>query len=490
MPAHIAALVHAMLAMGLAAAVLPADTFGGLRLRALGAWFLAALLLFMLDDPFVIFTVLFLAYLTLGPAAPGKRVAFFILIAPAFPVYMQQYLPFPGINYLLLLDYYRVASCALLVPLLFIPKPDDTPRLTWSITDSCVVTYVIYSSMMVASVDTLTSGLRFMLEQTLVIAAPYFAISRAATRLQDVDTALKAFLVASAILAAVALLATAKQWDFYRYKEPISVISIPDFRAGFLRIAATINTHSLGFHLAAAVLVLEYVRTRVKFGFLRLWFLRFMLLAGMYFTGSRGSIAGLATAIGVYMVLRAKSTGMRWMLVMGFLAASAFAAIWLLSGDSAKYDPYGTFDYRQQLLIVSLRYIAEYPIFGDLTFMRSGKFDSLIQGQGIIDITNLYLLVALRFGLLGLTLFFVPFMVTMYRLVFAEYDDPGGETRKLKHMRAVICSVMAGWLVLVVTTSDVGLTLHLGILLVALGHGLTQTRAVAHKAIQFSSAVR
>jgi hypothetical protein len=122
--------------------------------------------------------------------------------------------------------------------------------------------------------------------------------------------------------------------------------------------------------------------------------------------------------------------------------------------------------------------------------MRSGKFDSLIQGQGIIDITNLYLLVALRFGLLGLTLFFVPFMVTIYKLVFTEYSDPGGETRKLQHMRTVICSLLAGWLVLVVTTSDVGLTLHLGILLVALGHGLTQTRAVAHKTIQFSGVVR
>jgi hypothetical protein len=490
MPAHIAALVHAMLAMGLAVAVLPSDAFGGNRIRGMAAWFLAAFLLFILDDPFVIFTAIFLAYLVLAPASPGKRVAFFILVAGAFPFYVQQLLPFPGINYLMMLDYYRVSSFAVLVPLLFLPKPEDSPRLAWSITDTCVISYLVYTSAMIAAADSFTNGLRFMIDQSLVIAVPYFVVSRAATRLQDVDNCFRAIVAASAILAAITLAATAKQWDFYRYKEPITGAAIPEFRAGFLRIAATINTQSLGFHLVAALMVLEYVRTRVNFGFVRLWFLRAMLLAALYFTGSRGAMAGLATAIGVYLVLSAKSAGIRWTLILGFAVGSAFVAIWLLSGESAKYDPYGTFDYRQQLLITSLRYIADYPFFGDLQFMKSGKFDALIQGQGIIDVTNLYLLVTLRFGLIGFALFFIPFLLTSYKLVFARYDDPGGENARLRHMRNILCALLAGWLVLVITTSDVGLTLHLGLLVVALGHALTQTRAVVHKTIQFSGVVR
>jgi hypothetical protein len=141
-------------------------------------------------------------------------------------------------------------------------------------------------------------------------------------------------------------------------------------------------------------------------------------------------------------------------------------------------------------LITSLRYIADYPFFGDLQFMKSGKFDALIQGQGIIDVTNLYLLVTLRFGLIGFALFFIPFLLTSYKLVFARYDDPGGENARLRHMRNILCALLAGWLVLVITTSDVGLTLHLGLLVVALGHALTQTRAVVHKTIQFSGVVR
>ena len=477
MSANLAAMLYATLAIGLAMLVLPGEALAENKIRGPAVWFLSALLLFFFDDTLLIFLFLFIILAVLSSTAPAQRVAFFILAAPAFPFYLQEYLPFPGINYLTLLDYYRVASFTLLVPLLFIPRPPDLPRIDWTLTDSCVAVYVLYTSAMVCGAENFTSGLRFLIDQLLLVAAPYFALTRAVRRPEDVDTCIRAFLVASAILAVIALAATSKQWDFYRFKEPPSPAALPDFRAGFLRIAATANTHSLGFHLAACIVLLEYLKTRIPFGFLRLWGLRIMLSGGLYFTGSRGTITALITAIGVYVVLSVRSSGLRWILVIAMAVGAAAAGSWLLSGDSAEFDPYGTFDYRQQLLITSLQYIADHPLLGSVHFIRSGRFDALIQGQGIIDITNLYLQVALRFGLIGLTLFFLPFLLTLYRLAFTKRDnmvEPG-----VDRMRFTLCAIVTGWLVLIATTSDVGLTLHLGLVLLALARPLVPSKSRA-----------
>jgi len=473
MSANLAAMLYATIAMGLAAMVLPADAFGGNRIRGLAAWFLAALALLFLNDALITFLFMFVILLALAPFAPERRAAFFIIVAPAFPLYVQQYLPFPGINYLTLLDYYRVASFALLFPLLFVPRSRDAPSLAWTLSDSCVVGYVLYTSAMVGEGENFTSGLRFLLDQLLLVAAPYFAISRAAIRRQDVETCLRAFLVASAILAAVAIIATLKRWDFYRYKETLSPLTLPEYRGGFLRIGATINTHSLGFHLAACVVLLEYLKTSMAFGMIRLWGLRAMLLAGLFFTASRGATTALITAAGGYVVLSVRSSVIRWLLVVGMAGAAWIGATWLLSGDSAEFDTYGTFDYRQQLLSTSLRYISEHPFFGDIHFLQSGEFNALVQGQGIIDITNLYLQVALKYGLVGFALFFMPFALTLYRLSFVAHDgadDLGGGG--VHRMRSAVAALLIGWLVLIATTSDVGLTLHLGLVLLALGRSL------------------
>jgi hypothetical protein len=476
MNASIAALIYAMLALGFALVFLPGDPSDGRRGRGVVVWVAAAALLFFLDNPFVIFLFLFFTLLLAAPLQPAHRAAFFILVAPAFPLYVHEFLPFPGINFLTVLDYYKLCAFVLLLPLLFLARPPDQPASSWSASDFCVIAYVLCSAALVGAAMNLTSGLRFLLDQLLLVAAPYFAVTRFAARPMDIESCLKAFLTASIILAGIALVATFKQWDFYRLKEPPSLLAVPDFRGGFLRIGATANTHSLGFHLAVCVLLLEYFKSRLELGWMRLWALRGSCLVGLYHTGSRGAIASLLVMTGAYVFLSVRSSAVRVLLFVGMIGAAAAAAVWLLSGDAADADPYGTFEYRQRLLTTSLQYIANHLLFGDVNFARSGEFDSLVQGQGIIDITNLYLLVALNYGVLGFTLFFLPFAITLYQLAFrgqANRPDDFGRDQ----MRRILCAALSGWIVLVTTTSDVGLTLHLGLVLLALGRAVAQQLA-------------
>jgi hypothetical protein len=468
---NLPAIIFSAISIGLAFLFAPREIFGEFRYRAIAIWLLAIPLLAIFKDPLWLFVVIYVLFSVIAPFKADKRVVLFMLLIPALPLYVQAPLPFPGLNYLVTLNSYKVAVLALLLPLILMPRPENTPQQTWSVIDACVILYILYTTSQMTIEVGLTGGLRFLVDQCLVVAAPYFALSRIATRPEIVEDCLKTFIAAAVILAAISWVSTLKQWDFYRFAHFDPIAASAEVRGGFLRIQATLTTHSLAFHLSAAVLVLEYFKDRLNIGTLRLWSLRGMLLGGMYFTGSRGAIVGLAVAFGAYILLSMRSAGVRWALMIPAGIFALIAAYVLAFGNAAEYDAYGNFDYRKLLLTASLDYIADHALFGDVNFLESGRFDHLVQGQGIIDITNLYLQVALAYGLVGIVLFFMPFGLTILRLAALALN------KREEHgagMYAVVCGVLLGWLVLVATTSDVGLTLHLGLAFLALGHALAQ----------------
>ena len=442
-----------------------------MRYRVAVAWFLGMPLVSFIGDPLLLCLILFALLMAIAPIKPDRRLFLFMALIPAIPLYIQTDLPFPGINYLFSVNYYKTAVIALLLPLFFLPLATDHPRQNWSIIDLCVLTYILYSTIQIGAYVGLTGGLRFMLDQILIIGIPYFALTRFATRSHIVETCLKGFIVAAVILGAIALMTTAKQWDFYRFAHFDPIAAAVEIRGGFLRVQATLNTHSLGFHLAIAVVCLEYFKSRMRIGFLWLWAMRGVLLAGMYFTGSRGALVGLAVAFVIYIVLSIRNGALRLALIIFGGVFGSIAAHVLMFGNAAEYDAFGSFTYRQWLLDASLEYIAMHPLFGDVGYIDSGHFDHLVQGQGIIDITNMYLQIALNYGLVGLILFFLPFVITIVRLALLalkKRDEEGAG------MYALICGTLTGWLVLIATTSDVALTLHLGLAFLALGHAMAQ----------------
>jgi O-antigen ligase len=89
-------------------------------------------------------------------------------------------------------------------------------------------------------------------------------------------------------------------------------------------------------------------------------------------------------------------------------------------GDSlVQYLPFvGTAEsdsviYRQRLLELSLTLIADNPFFGTPGFIQ--YMESLRQGQGIIDLVNGHMTIALSFGLVGLSLYLGVFGVVIWR---------------------------------------------------------------------------
>ena len=482
---HLVAIIYATASIVCALFILPRDLFCGYFFRIASFWLLGLPLITFINDSLLIFLIIFVFLLSISPFKPDRRLFLFMVLVPAIPLYIQADLPFPGINHLFSVNYYKLVVITLVVPLFFIPVSDDQPRQNWSIIDFCIITYLLYCTVKIGAHDGLTGGLRFLLDQLFIIGIPYFALTRYATRPDIVEKSLKGFVVAAVILGAIAVTTTIKQWDFYRIAHFDPIAAAVEIRNGFLRVQATLNTHSLGYHLAIALVCLEYFKSRMRIGFLWLWAMRSFMLAGLYFTGSRGAVLGLAVAFSIHFVLSIRSSSLRWTMIISGSIFALIAGYVLMFGNAAEYDSFGSVAYRQLLLDASIKYIAAHPLFGDIGFLNSGDFDHLLQGQGIIDITNMYLQIGLSYGLVGIFLFFVPFVITIVRLALLamkKRDEEGGG------MYGLICGVLMGWLGLIATTSDVGLTLHLGLVFLAFGHALAQR--TAHQPVRQTRSVR
>jgi hypothetical protein len=144
--------------------------------------------------------------------------------------------------------------------------------------------------------------------------------------------------------------------------------------------------------------------------------------------------------------------------------------VWLVTADFGFLGATDTFSYRQQLLITVLAYIWDHPLYGDLFHGSNERFAHLIQGQGIVDITNLFLLLPLQYGVVGAGFYFAAFLIPVFglarlRLVARGRGASNAPADDLVRLRAAVLAGSVGWLALVATTSNVGLTTHLGVVL-------------------------
>lgn len=464
--------------------LMPRGIAFGVRARALAFWAISAPVVLLFQPPIFLLLSVAALMLVLSPMRSLDRAAFFFVAVPAVPVFISTPLPFPGINYLTDLSHFKLAALVVLMPVLMSRRESGGSGVVTGPAILLLV-YVVYATILITASNGITGGMRYALDQVLVVVLPYFAVMLTLRKPEDADKFYQAFLIASLILATVALLSSFKRWDIYA----ASASLITEIRDGAMRINATAGTHSLAFHLAAAVIVLEFLRHRISIGWVHINIMRLVLLAGMLTTGSRGALGGLVVAGCVYALFVIRSAPLRTLLLLTLVVGSVVWTVWLVEGNVNAYDEHGTFIYRQELFWTSANYILQYPFFGDRNFLQSGMFDHLLQGQGIIDVTNLYLQVALTFGLVGLALFACVFVLPalstglmLFRLrrthlsaTSARNSSSISEQETWFRAAAVAVACSAGWLFLVATTSDVGLTVHLGIFFAAACHALKRT---------------
>jgi len=187
-----------------------------------------------------------------------------------------------------------------------------------------------------------------------------------------------------------------------------------------------------------------------------------VLFAGLIAPLSRGPWVGAAAGV----LVMAATSSRPWRRVVHFGVATVIVVSLLQLtpfGDRiVDHLPFvGTIDaetvnYRQRLIEVSMIVIAQNPFFGAADYLYSPVMQELQQGsQGIIDIVNSYLGVALGSGGVGLALFagvFLSVAWTLVQALRAQRHDPDSESFLQGRVLLAVLVVVA---VTIITVSSI-----------------------------------
>jgi len=160
------------------------------------------------------------------------------------------------------------------------------------------------------------------------------------------------------------------------------------------------------------------------------------------------------------LVLTSPARGRRLAQLVGaVLAASLLLAVTPWGASVVDLLPFiGKVDefnvtYRERLIDASLAVIAKNPLLGSFDFLSASEMQDMIQGEGIVDIVNSYLQVALTYGVVGLTLFMGVFVCSLWGAVRAwmacSADPMTGA------MGRGLIAAMIGMMVMISTVSSI-----------------------------------
>ncbi|MFT3987330.1 O-antigen ligase family protein [Aestuariivirga sp.] len=336
------------------------------------------------------------------------------------------------LNQLMTVDPQRVLALTVLLPLLLglgrqiIGRPGD--RAAGRTADVLFLLYVIIVVFGLIRDTTPTNALRNSVYLVLEAILPYFVLSRRVTTPLQFRQCVYAFVVGCSIQGLIGLFEMGKGWLLYSALMQQLGLDWPwNYlgRAGALRATATFGQPiALGFVMAVAAGLIFAIREQLpRNTFLVLFGL---VLAGSLASLSRGPWIGLAALFIVYSLLSAKA--MQRLLMGTIAAAVVFSSAAVLPGGERIINllPYvgnteqDNVDYRTRLFNNSIIVISRHPWFGSENFLDEPEMQEMRQGQGIIDLVNTYLGIALSRGLVGLSVYCLFWVAILFGL-FARY---------------------------------------------------------------------
>ena len=424
----------------------------------------------------ILFTLIIFGFVLIyfSPKEYSDKVSFFILTFTAAPEYIEYQMSAPGISELLYMTPFKVAIFTLLLPVLLNNAQNNKLKVNFNIMDIIMLIFVLYISLMSLRGSNLTSGLRLTVDNIIVYLIPYFAISRTMITYKKVEKFVFCLFTLGLILGAIGIVSSVLQWEFYKLHKEFTVFNIPEYRFGFLRVSGLLeNPGGLGLAVAITFISVEFIKKRYRLSFMRLWLLRGALVIGLICAGIRGAMLATMFMFATHIFISSKSSAIRYLMIFGALiSVSAYFILDIDFNKSVKgVENIDTFYYRYNLIIASIKQISENMIFGDVNYVRSGNFDHLLQGQGIIDIVNYYLQIALEYGFVGLFMFVLLYalsIISIYNyLRFVKRRNPTRFENRIL-LCSVLISITLGFLLFIGTISSVSLIGHVGIFILAI----------------------
>jgi O-antigen ligase len=376
--------------------------------------------------------------------------------------------PIPGmglINFVFDLTHPRVLTLLILLPTFFYQiRQSETISFGRTAADKAFASYLVILTLTYLRDPNLTNFMRQIFYLLIDIFLPYFVISRSLKNLQNFRDALLSFVLATMIIALLAVFESYKSWLLY---SPLtSVLGMQDAmtgylgRDGLLRVVVTAGQPIvLGYLMMVGVGFYLFFQPYIKSKLMRRLGIA-LLIAGLIAPVSRGPWIGSAVMFSVFIATGPYAARRLFVLVIAVLIALPLIAE--LPGGERVINllPYigntekGGIEYREQLFHNSMITVQRNPLLGSDDFLNTPEMQAMIQGEGIIDIVNSYLIILLRYGYLGLSTFMAFFAFTLlgiYRAMRSLSDKTSEE-----HMLGrVLLSTLVGILTTIVTVSSI-----------------------------------
>ena len=435
--------------------------------RRRNVWFAVTLIAFL--TPNFWFYALF-AGIVLAIAASRERnpMALFFLMLFAVPPFRDRIPGFGLINYVFELDYYRLLALTILLPAgyrLMQRRPE--PHVGLQTADRFFAGYVGLLVVLTFLASSMTNTLRQVFLMLIDMVLPYFVASRSMRQLRDFKEAAACFVLAAVLLAGAAVFETVRHWLLYSsLAEAMGLswegglyLSRGDETGPLRALGSTAHSIVLGYMMVVALGLFVYLSGSLRVRIVR-WLAWIALVAGLVATFSRGPLLG--GAVGLVVGLGLGSKGPKRLAQFFVCGGIVFACLLLTPWSDAVIDYLPFFGsggvesvtYRQRLFEVSISVLLQNPFFGAFDSLLNSALEELRQGQGIIDLVNSYIGVALSTGFIGLTLFVGIFFTAAISVLRARryvmIVDPDGEA-----LGRSLLATLAGIMITIATASNV-----------------------------------
>lgn len=451
--------------------------------RRRNLWFGVTLSAFLAHN-FWLYMLLASALILFHQRKDPHPLSVYVLLLAAVPAFDQ---PVPGfglVNYFFYINHVRLLNLVILLPLaarILLASSRDVQRRR-PITDFFFIPFLLYSfAVHAANEDSVTSLMRWAFYLTVDMWVPYYVFSRMLRDLRQFQDLLATLVLALTAVAMFAVAEGIRGWLLFEsLRSPLGIGPPPmllyQFRqeGGALRSLVTLGSPiALGYLLMIGLAAYCGLQSGIRPRWAA-WGCGLALFAGLVAAMSRGPWVG-AMAMLLVWTCTGPGVGKRlaWMIGGG---GAVLVAVLLspLGATVIDHLPFvgtvesGNVEYRQRLLEISMVVFWESPIFGSYDYLLNPLLQQMRQGQGIIDMVNTYLQIALPYGGLGLFLFVMSFLSVMGSVWRARRGVAAHDLQAERIGRALFAAI-AGVLVTIGTVSSISLIPTLYWLLLGVG---------------------
>jgi hypothetical protein len=447
-------------------------------------WFLVTSIAFISSN-FWIFAVACAIAVLMAGRRESNTMALFVALLFAVPPIVKIIPGFGPVEFLIPLSYERILNYFVLVPaaLRLYGERHDRPRGP-RLPDLMVGLYIAYICLRSLFGEPLQAAMRSCLYVTLDVGILYYVASRSARTIERFREVVIALIAALAVVALISIFEAFRSWWLYdTLRGPFGESGGGYHVRGdmnLLRAQVSLG-HSiiLGLAMAIGLMLQLSVGSLVTSGKGRLA-LVLLFVMGCLMPFSRGPWVG-AVAGAIVLVMTGPGRGKR----MGYAAIAALVAVVWLSATRFGQNIYnmlpfvgnkaveGSATYRQQLWDVSVEVWKQNLLFGDLHFIRNPKLEVMRQGEGIIDMVNMYLQIGLPYGVVGVVLFAFCALACWGATSVKPVTDSDEHATLLAFQRGLRASIVT-LLVTIATVSSVGLLQALLWIVFGLSVGLSR----------------